>query len=152
MTDGGALWFPDLTQSDPTYALPVLCSLVFLATVETGTADGMEGQNKLTLSRMKTFMRVLAVGMVPLTAQMPVVSCPPLLPPACPPPHSLTHNPLVTKCRSPLNCLVMRSGASMLFQRCLRLVVVLVARVARGRHLFVHCYWTPEGCAALEFA
>jgi len=73
MTDGGALWFPDLTQSDPTYALPVLCSLVFLATVETGTADGMEGQNKLTLSRMKTFMRVLAVGMVPLTAQMPVV-------------------------------------------------------------------------------
>ena len=74
MVAGGALWFPDLTAADPTYALPVLCSLSFLATVETGAADGMQGQPPEMIHRMKTLFRVLSVAMVPLTASMPVVS------------------------------------------------------------------------------
>lgn len=74
MVAGGALWFPDLTAADPTYALPVLCSLSFLATVEVGAADGMQGQPPEMLQRMKTLFRVLSVAMVPITANMPVVS------------------------------------------------------------------------------
>lgn len=44
LTEGGALWFTDLTVADPTYALPALAGLSFLATIELGAADGMEGQ------------------------------------------------------------------------------------------------------------
>ena len=44
LTEGGALWFTDLTVADPTYGLPLLASLTFLATIELGAADGMEGQ------------------------------------------------------------------------------------------------------------
>lgn len=31
---GGAYWFTDLTTPDPSYALPILTGLTFLATVE----------------------------------------------------------------------------------------------------------------------
>ncbi len=80
MMDGGALWFTDLTVADPTYALPVLCSLSFLATVELGAADGMQGQPPAMLKRMKMIMRGLAVVIVPFTANMPAVgvACAPL--------------------------------------------------------------------------
>ena len=73
MVDGGALWFTDLTVADPTYALPILCSLSFLATVELGAADGMQGQPPETLKRMKMMMRILAIVIVPFTASMPAV-------------------------------------------------------------------------------
>lgn len=73
MMDGGALWFPDLTVADPTYALPVLTSLTFLATVELGAADGMQGQSADMLKNLKNFMRGLAVVMVPFTASLPAV-------------------------------------------------------------------------------
>ena len=73
MTDGGALWFADLTVADPTYALPVLTSLTFLATVELGAADGMQGQSADMLKNMKNFMRGLAVVMVPFSASLPAV-------------------------------------------------------------------------------
>lgn len=39
---GGAFWFVDLSVADPYYALPVLSSLAFLATVELGAVDGMQ--------------------------------------------------------------------------------------------------------------
>ena len=42
MTDGGMLWFTDLTVADPYYALPIASSAVFLLTVELGAADGMQ--------------------------------------------------------------------------------------------------------------
>lgn len=44
LTEGGALWFTDLTSADPYYLLPALAGLSFLATIELGAADGMEGQ------------------------------------------------------------------------------------------------------------
>jgi len=66
--DGGALWFRDLTVADPTYALPVLCGLTFLATIEAG-ADQM--QNQPNSAAMKNFMRALSVGIVPFTTGLP---------------------------------------------------------------------------------
>lgn len=44
MTEGGTLWFTDLTVADPTYLLPALAGATFLLTVELGAADGMQGQ------------------------------------------------------------------------------------------------------------
>ena len=76
MMDGGVLWFTDLTVADPTYALPVLTSLTFLATVELGAADGMQGQSADMLKNLKNFMRGLAVVMVPFTASLPAVRVP----------------------------------------------------------------------------
>jgi len=73
LMDGGALWFTDLTVADATYALPVLTSLTFLATVELGAADGMQGQSADMLKNLKNFMRGLAVVMVPFTASLPAV-------------------------------------------------------------------------------
>ena len=73
MTEGGTLWFTDLTVADPYYLLPIASSAVFLLTVELGAADGMQGQDAQTLSRMKNIFRALGVAMVPLTASMPQV-------------------------------------------------------------------------------
>ena len=44
LAEGGTLWFTDLTVADPSYALPILAGLSFLATIELGAADGMQGQ------------------------------------------------------------------------------------------------------------
>jgi YidC/Oxa1 family membrane protein insertase len=71
LTHGGAAWFPNLAVADPTYGLPLASAALFLATVEAGAADGMQGQDPTTLKRMKLLMRCLAVGLVPLTASMP---------------------------------------------------------------------------------
>eukprot|EP00897_Mesotaenium_endlicherianum_P006566 jgi/Mesen1/5938/ME000301S05066 len=63
---GGALWFTDLSVADATYALPILSALSFLATVEMGAVEGMQGNPNA--ARMKNLMRLLAVAMVPLTS------------------------------------------------------------------------------------
>mmetsp|Transcript_36293 Transcript_36293/g.114545 ORF Transcript_36293/g.114545 Transcript_36293/m.114545 type:complete len:210 (+) Transcript_36293:105-734(+) len=69
MKEGGALWFTDLTVADPNYLLPITSGLLFLATVELGAVDGMQGQPNV--GRMKNIMRAAAIGMVPLTAYLP---------------------------------------------------------------------------------
>ncbi|KAG0255772.1 Mitochondrial inner membrane protein oxa1l [Actinomortierella ambigua] len=61
--DGGALWFKDLTIADPTYVLPVVSSLGFLAIMELGGEGGGVSQPKA----VKNVMRFMAVAMVPLT-------------------------------------------------------------------------------------
>lgn len=68
--DGGALWFTDLTVADATYGLPVLASATFLITIEMGGEAGQQ-QNPGQAKTMKNVMRVMAVGMVPLTMAMP---------------------------------------------------------------------------------
>lgn len=73
LMDGGMLWFTDLTVPDPTYALPLIASAIFLLNVELGAADGMQGQPAHVMSRLKTFARIMAVIMVPFTAGMPAV-------------------------------------------------------------------------------
>lgn len=66
---GGALWFSDLTAADPSLALPVATSVLFLGMVETGAdaAGTATSQGKM----FKNGMRALALLMVPLTSSMP---------------------------------------------------------------------------------
>ncbi|KAF9187551.1 Mitochondrial inner membrane protein oxa1l [Haplosporangium sp. Z 767] len=65
--EGGIGWFTDLTLADPTYALPVVSSLGFLAIMELGSEAG----GAATPKAMKNFMRVMSVAMVPLTMNFP---------------------------------------------------------------------------------
>lgn len=65
---GGPSMYPDLSIADPTYSLPILSSLTFLASVELGTVEGMQTSQS---AQMKWFLRALAVAMVPLTASFP---------------------------------------------------------------------------------
>ncbi|OAQ36602.1 hypothetical protein K457DRAFT_64373 [Linnemannia elongata AG-77] len=65
--EGGIGWFTDLTVADPTYVLPVVSSLGFLAIMELGSEAGGVAQPKA----MKNVMRVMAVAMVPLTMNFP---------------------------------------------------------------------------------
>ena len=65
----GALWFQNLVAPDPTLILPLLSSLTFLITLETG-GDGtasMEGSRKI----MMNVFRGLAVLMLPMTYFFP---------------------------------------------------------------------------------
>ena len=63
--DGGALWFTDLSASDPTMMMPLLTSALFLASVELGAVEGMNNnQQGMT---MKWVLRGLAVALVPMT-------------------------------------------------------------------------------------
>ena len=71
MAEGGMLWFTDLTSPDPYYALPVIASASFLLLVELGAADGMEGQPQNMQNKMKLFMRILGVAIIPFTLNMP---------------------------------------------------------------------------------
>ena len=58
---GGMLWFPDLSVADPTYALPLLTSGLFLVMIEVG-ADGMNASaNKDQAKTMKNVMRGMGV-------------------------------------------------------------------------------------------
>ena len=66
---GGPAMYMDLSIADPTYSLPILSSLSFLASVELGAVEGMQ-TNAQSVS-MKWFLRALSVAMVPLTASFP---------------------------------------------------------------------------------
>ncbi|KAL4457833.1 hypothetical protein ABPG75_012698 [Micractinium tetrahymenae] len=71
LTEGGALWFSDLTAADPYFLLPAFAGLSFLATIELGAADGMEGQPEETKKKMKTVMRVVALAVPILSTTIP---------------------------------------------------------------------------------
>lgn len=71
LTEGGALWFTDLTSADPYYLLPALAGLSFLATIELGAADGMEGQPEETKKKMKNVMRFVALLVPVLSTTIP---------------------------------------------------------------------------------
>ncbi|KAL9975124.1 hypothetical protein ACROYT_G012242 [Oculina patagonica] len=65
---GGYLWFQDLTLYDPYFVLPIICSFSMLASIELGADAGISNP---TMKSMKTVMRIMAVAMIPLTAQFP---------------------------------------------------------------------------------
>lgn len=71
LVDGGVLWCTDLTVADPTYALPALTCLSFLAMIELGAADGMEAQSADQRKKFKMFMRLLGIVILPISASMP---------------------------------------------------------------------------------
>lgn len=78
---GGVLWFTDLTARDPYFALPVICGTTFFGMVslgDPGQAPGAPVDPKQ--ATMKTFMKFVAVAMVPATAWYAVgVARPPAL-------------------------------------------------------------------------
>merc|ERR1719183_273595 len=66
-SEGGLLWFPDLTASDPYYILPVTCGATFfvMASVDVMGA-GAPVDEKAQM--MRNAMKAVAVLMVPMTA------------------------------------------------------------------------------------
>jgi len=71
-TNGGMLWFTDLTVADPYYILPIATSSIFFLMVEYGS-DGMSATqgNAGTAVNFRNVMRVMAIAMIPLTAHFP---------------------------------------------------------------------------------
>ncbi|GER30291.1 mitochondrial inner membrane protein OXA1 [Striga asiatica] len=67
-SQGGILWFTDLTTPDTTYIFPVLTALAFLINLELN----MQGPaGNLTAVIIKNLWRIFAVLTVPLTANFP---------------------------------------------------------------------------------
>lgn len=66
VSTGGALWFPDLSQPDPTKLLPVLSGITWLATIELASGK---------VFRMPPWMlsatRLGAVAFIPVTESLP---------------------------------------------------------------------------------
>lgn len=66
-SQGGTLWFTNLSAADPYLILPLYNAASFLLMIEMG-ADGVQTQDQTTF---KNVMRGMAVAMVPLTMNMP---------------------------------------------------------------------------------
>ena len=59
LSEGGMLWFKDLTVADPTYGLPILASISFLITIELGGEAGQQQQNpEQQKSRCNTYIYI----------------------------------------------------------------------------------------------
>lgn len=67
---GGLWWFTDLTVPDPTYVLPLLCGLSFIATIESGK-DQMIDSNPQHGPVIVNVFRAMAVVMVPVITTFP---------------------------------------------------------------------------------
>jgi YidC/Oxa1 family membrane protein insertase len=67
---GGLLWFTDLTIPDPTYVLPLICGISFLATIETGK-DMMIDSNPTSGPMMVNAFRAMAFVAVPVMTTFP---------------------------------------------------------------------------------
>ena len=65
MAQGGILWFPDLTLSDPNYILPAICFFTFLGTVELGK-DQMMASNPQNAPMMINVFRGMSLMMIPI--------------------------------------------------------------------------------------
>jgi len=66
-SQGGTLWFENLSAADPYLILPLYNAASFLLMIEMG-ADGVQTQDQ---TMFKNVMRGMAVAMVPLTMNMP---------------------------------------------------------------------------------
>nr|XP_046236426.1 mitochondrial inner membrane protein OXA1L [Scatophagus argus] len=65
---GGALWFPDLTASDPFYILPLAVTGTMLLVLELGAESGVNNPN---LQIMKTAFRIMPFVILPITMFFP---------------------------------------------------------------------------------
>ena len=68
-TSGGALWFPDLSAPDPTFVLPVLSALSWLATIEMAA-----GEHFPLKPWILSATRLGAIAFIPVTMTLPAVS------------------------------------------------------------------------------
>jgi len=66
LSTGGMLWFPDLTQTDPLYILPIASIASFLIMIEIGK-DTMLASNPQQGMIMLNFFRGISVLMIPVT-------------------------------------------------------------------------------------
>lgn len=70
LTVGGALWFSDLTEADPYFGLPIMCTAVTLAMVEyginlAGDAGPMPAERQNMTKGLKWLLRGLAFMFIP---------------------------------------------------------------------------------------
>ncbi|XP_070849441.1 mitochondrial inner membrane protein OXA1L [Chaetodon trifascialis] len=65
---GGALWFLDLTTSDPFYILPLVVTGTMFFILELGAESGIDNPN---LRAMKTVFRIMPFVILPLTINFP---------------------------------------------------------------------------------
>ena len=70
LSTGGILWFTDLTVPDPTYALPLICGLSFLTTIEAGKEQMVDANPQYGPVIVNGF-RAMAVAMVPVMTTFP---------------------------------------------------------------------------------
>jgi YidC/Oxa1 family membrane protein insertase len=88
-TSGGTLWFTDLSIADPTFVLPVASAASFLLLTELGS-DDVKMQN---YPWFKTVMRVMGIGIIPLTYFLPSVRFTSSLSPSLPHSPAALHLP-----------------------------------------------------------
>jgi membrane protein insertase Oxa1/YidC/SpoIIIJ len=70
MAVGGFMWFTDLTIPDPTYILPFICGLSFLATIESGKEQMIDSNPQYGPVMVNAF-RAMAFVMVPVITTFP---------------------------------------------------------------------------------
>jgi YidC/Oxa1 family membrane protein insertase len=70
MSTGGIMWFTDLTVPDPTYVLPIVCGISFLATIEGGKEQMIDSNPQYGPVMVNAF-RAMAVVMVPVITTFP---------------------------------------------------------------------------------
>ncbi|KAG0245666.1 Cytochrome c oxidase assembly protein cox18, mitochondrial [Mortierella sp. GBA43] len=73
-TDGGILWFTDLTASDPTWIMPIAVGATNLLNVELN-ALMMSKTPTRNQTIMRNVFRVLAVTMIPIAHEAPMAIC-----------------------------------------------------------------------------
>ena len=70
MSTGGMAWFVDLTIPDPTYVLPLVCGVSFLATIEAGKEQMIDSNPAMGATMVNAF-RGMAFIMVPVMTTFP---------------------------------------------------------------------------------
>jgi len=72
-SEGGALWFKNLSEVDTTYGLPIMCSASFLIMFEVGSRmnETQTSSNPDQQKMMKNVMRAMSILMIPVTLTQP---------------------------------------------------------------------------------
>ena len=70
LSTGGVAWFVDMTIPDPTYVLPLVCGVTFLATIEAGKDQMMDSNPAMGATLVNAF-RAMAFIMVPVITTFP---------------------------------------------------------------------------------
>ncbi|CAI2165662.1 18750_t:CDS:2 [Funneliformis geosporum] len=74
LTNGGTLWFNDLTLSDPTFIFPLAIGITNFFNIEVHSWS-LKSQPSLRSKILKNLSRVLSVLMIPVASQAPMAIC-----------------------------------------------------------------------------
>jgi YidC/Oxa1 family membrane protein insertase len=64
MSTGGLAWFTDLTVPDPTYVLPIICGISFLATIEGGKEQMMDANPAMGATLVNAFRAMVRIALL----------------------------------------------------------------------------------------